>query len=109
MRGVFIKVDLVDCPARPKFSMVPLFKLYSESRLAPRLSFCLFDKIVFGVTLSLKLEPPLALNGLMSLGLIGVGIYDLLRYGSLSLFSRMSSLIDSSISSSSSSRCIVTC
>ena len=48
IRGVFMNVDLVDYPASPKFSMVPLFR-NSESRLAPLLSFCLFDKIVFGV------------------------------------------------------------
>lgn len=103
IKGVFIKVDLVDYPASPKLSMVPLLTLYSESRLAPRLSFYLFDKIVFGVAFILIFVPPFALNGLPSLVIIGVGMSDLLRRGSLSLFSKMSSFIDSSISSSSTS------
>ena len=93
----------MDWPARPKFSMVPLFTLYSESLLTPRLSFYLFDKIVLGVAFILILVPPFELNGFPSLVIIGVGISDLFLGGSLSLFSRMSSLIDSSISSSTSS------
>lgn len=101
-----MKVDLVDYPAKTKFERVPLLRLYSESRLTPRFNFCLFDKIVFGVAFILMLVPPLLENGLTSLRLIGVGKSDLFLCGSffLSLFSR-SSLIDSSISSSSSSSC----
>ena len=46
-----MKVDRVDWPAKPKFSMVPLLKLYSESLLTPLFNFYLFDNIVFGVAL----------------------------------------------------------
>ena len=48
-KGVYIKVLLVDYPAILKLSKVPLFKLLSESRLIPRFSFYLLDKIVLGV------------------------------------------------------------
>lgn len=46
-----MNVDLVDWPANPKLRRVPLLKLFCESLLMPRFSFCLLDKIVFGVTL----------------------------------------------------------
>ena len=46
-----MKVDRVDWPAKPKFSMVPLLKLYSESLLTPLFNFYLFDNIVAGVAL----------------------------------------------------------
>ena len=46
-----MKVDRVDYPAKPKFNIVPLLKLYSESLLTPLFNFCLFDNIVLGVAL----------------------------------------------------------
>ena len=64
-----MKVDLVDWPAKPKLSMVPLLKLYSESLLTPLLSFCLFERMVFGVALLFILEFVLLLNGFAAVAL----------------------------------------
>ena len=108
IRGVFIKVDLVDYPAKPKFKSVPLLNIVFESRETPRFNFCLFDKIVLGVALNLALE--FVLKGFSSLMLIGVGISVLFLWWwwwlwlwcSPSISSLIDSLIDSSISSSSS-------
>jgi hypothetical protein len=46
-----MNVDLVDWPANPKLSIVPLLRLYSESLLTPLFSFYLFERIVLGVAL----------------------------------------------------------
>lgn len=46
-----MKVDRVDCPARPKLRRVPLLKLFCESLLIPLFNFYLLDRIVFGVAL----------------------------------------------------------
>lgn len=64
-----MKVDRVDWPAKPKFSMVPLLKLYSESLLTPLLSFYLLERMVFGVALLFIFEFVLLLNGLAAVPL----------------------------------------
>lgn len=64
-----MKVERVDWPASPKFSIVPLLKLYSESLLTPRFSFCLLDSIVLGVALLLIFEFVLMLNGFVAVPL----------------------------------------
>ena len=46
-----MKVDLVLCPANPKFKSVPLLSPPSESLETPLCNFYLLESMVFGVAL----------------------------------------------------------